>query len=93
MSISTQYMRTAPSAQNELAIFKNRWFSQLLLAGTCAGQVALFEDPRIAWAISQFGNLEILAYLRHFGYTEIATNFEQPEHVEGPAFALIARKA
>jgi Protein of unknown function (DUF1698) len=58
LSLSTEYVRTAPSAQNALDIFKGRWFSQLPLAGTRAGDVALFEDPRIAWAISEFGNLD-----------------------------------
>lgn len=35
---------------------------------------------------------EIVACLRHFGYTEISTNFEEPEHIDGPSFALVARK-
>jgi hypothetical protein len=58
MSISTEYVRTAPSVQNALDIFKGRWFSQLPLTGTRAGGVALFEDPRLTWAISEFGDLD-----------------------------------
>lgn len=57
-TISTDYIRAAPSAQNAIDIFAGRWFSQLPLADTRAGDVALFEDPRIAWAISELGGLE-----------------------------------
>lgn len=35
---------------------------------------------------------DILAALRHFGLTEIAINFDDPEHASGPAFALLARR-
>jgi hypothetical protein len=58
MSISTEYVGAAPSEQNALDIFKGRWFSQLPLTATRAGYVRLFEDPRIAWAVSEFGGLD-----------------------------------
>jgi hypothetical protein len=59
MSISTEYVRSAPSAQNALDIFKGRWWSQFpeSFAALRAGSVGLFEDPRIAWALSQMGGL------------------------------------
>ena len=57
--ISTEYVRTAPSAQNALDIFRGKWWSRLPEPWTAlkAGNVALFEDPRIGWALSEFGNL------------------------------------
>jgi len=58
MSLSTEYVKTAPSVQNALDIFKGRWFSRLPLAGARAGDVPLFEDARIAWAIAEFGGVE-----------------------------------
>jgi len=36
---------------------------------------------------------DILACLRHFGFGEISTSFEQPDHPNGPAFALVASKS
>ena len=35
---------------------------------------------------------DILACLRHFGFRTIRTAFEQPDHPNGPAFALVALK-
>ena len=48
-----------PSPQNALDIFKNRWWSQFPgpFSGLKAGSIALFEDPRITWAISELGGL------------------------------------
>ena len=34
----------------------------------------------------------ILECLRHFGFSSIATNFEERDHPDGPAIALVARK-
>jgi len=34
----------------------------------------------------------IIRALRHFGYREISIGFEQPDHVNGPSFALCAKK-
>lgn len=60
MSISTEYVRSAPSAQNALDIFKGRWWSQMPapFASIQAGSIALFEDPRISWALSELGDLQ-----------------------------------
>lgn len=52
------YVRTAPSAQNAVDIFKGEWASRLpptLLGDVRAGEVPLFDDDRIKWAIEQFG--------------------------------------
>lgn len=35
---------------------------------------------------------DIIDCLRHFGFDTIETAFEQPDHPNGPAFALVARK-
>jgi hypothetical protein len=48
-----------PSDQNALDIFKGEWWSQLpqQFAHLKAGQIPVFEDPRVHWAISQLGNV------------------------------------
>lgn len=58
-TISTEYVRLAPSAQNAIDIFKGRWWSRLpeALSNVQAGNLALFEDPRMAWALSEVGDL------------------------------------
>jgi hypothetical protein len=60
MSLSTEYVASAPSPQNALDIFKGRWWSRMpeAFSGFDAGHVALFEDPRIAWALSELGGIE-----------------------------------
>lgn len=35
---------------------------------------------------------DIVNGLRHFGFTRIVTEFDHPEHPNGPAFALLARR-
>ncbi|MGB7274703.1 MAG: class I SAM-dependent methyltransferase [Geitlerinemataceae cyanobacterium] len=60
MSVLDSYIHTAPSSQNALDLFKGEWSSKLPAecAGLEAGPIGLFEDDRIAWAISQFGGVE-----------------------------------
>ena len=60
-SILDAYVKTAPSPQNALDIFKGEWASLLpppydtsLKAGDCG----LFVDPRIHWAMSQLGGCD-----------------------------------
>src|SRR5690349_6333313 len=56
--IQDVYIRTAPSAQNAVDIFRGEWSSQLpatLQGEAKAGDTPLFEDDRIKWAIEQFG--------------------------------------
>ncbi|MBV9762532.1 MAG: class I SAM-dependent methyltransferase [Acidobacteriaceae bacterium] len=52
-------MRSAPSPQNALDIFEGKWWSQLPPPHTNlrAGALALFEDPRLAWALSKLGDM------------------------------------
>jgi len=58
--ILDSYFKNNPSPQNALDIFKNEWSSKLPgeYAKYQAGNIALFEDLRIDWAISEFGGIE-----------------------------------
>lgn len=58
-NILDAYVTSAPSTQTALDIFKGEWASKLPgeLAQMAAGQIPLFEDPRVAWAIEQFGGV------------------------------------
>ena len=58
-SILDQYVTSAPSEQNALDIFKNEWASQFPgdWATLQAGNILLFEDTRIQWAIEQLGGV------------------------------------
>lgn len=57
--MSVRYIKSEPSAQNALDIFKGEWwcrfpppYDQLR-----AGNLHIFNDARITWAISQWGDL------------------------------------
>lgn len=52
-------MNSAPSAQNAINIFKGEWSSRLpgSYGGMSGGQSRLFEDDRIQWALSEFGEV------------------------------------
>jgi Protein of unknown function (DUF1698) len=58
-ALPTGYVTSTPSAQNALNIFEGRWWSRLPepFAHLEAGKLALFEDPRIAWALAELGGL------------------------------------
>jgi hypothetical protein len=60
MEILDQYTANAPSLQNTLNIFQGEWSSRLpgALQDTHAGEVPLFEDGRIHWAIEQLGGVQ-----------------------------------
>jgi len=53
------YVTTAPSPQQALDIFKGEWTSRLPapLDGCKAGDLPLFGDPRIQWAVDRFGGV------------------------------------
>lgn len=55
---SARYVTSAPSPQNALDIFEREWWSRLPrpFANLRAGELNTFEDPRITWAISEFGD-------------------------------------
>ncbi|MBW4446672.1 MAG: class I SAM-dependent methyltransferase [Spirirestis rafaelensis WJT71-NPBG6] len=60
MNILDYYITSTPSIQNALNIFKEEWTSKLPgdLASLQAGQLPLFEDSRIEWAVKQLGGVE-----------------------------------
>lgn len=57
MNILDQYIKTYPSDQNALDIFKGEWSSKMpsQRAELQAGGASLFEDARITWAAEQLG--------------------------------------
>jgi len=57
--------------------------SALKWAGFCGGR-----ESTSRWLTRD----SILRALRHFGYQKISIGFDQPDHVNGPAFAVCARK-
>lgn len=56
MSILDQYVKSIPSPQNALDIFKGEWSSKLpeTFAELEIGSIPLFEDSRIEWCAAQF---------------------------------------
>ena len=58
--ISRPYVTSAPNPQNALDIFRGEWWTQMPepFSGLSAGEIRLFEDPRVQWALSQLGNVE-----------------------------------
>ncbi len=60
MDILDQYLKSLPSKQNALDIFKGEWSSKLPtdFAKLQAGQIPLFEDPRVIWAAENLGGLK-----------------------------------
>jgi SAM-dependent methyltransferase len=57
--VSKTYVRSAPTPQAAVDIFRGEWWSRLPapLDTIRAGTAALFEDPRIQWAAEQLGGL------------------------------------
>jgi hypothetical protein len=58
-SILDSYVSSAPSHQNALDIFRGQWSSRLPppYEGLTAGAIAVFEDPRVTWAIDKLGGV------------------------------------
>jgi hypothetical protein len=59
-SILDAYVRSAPSPQSAIDIFKGEWsslFPAALGTPVQAGQIPLFEDGRMIWAINEFGGI------------------------------------
>lgn len=54
-----QYIRSAPDPQHAVDLFAGEWSSSFPpVSGVVAGNVPLFEDPRIAWTIEVVGGIE-----------------------------------
>lgn len=81
--------RLGPAQRSELDGFSYEFHSYsyndaLNWAGFCGGSA-----PMAAWLPRN----SILGALRHFGFGNITIGFEQPDHPNGPAFAVVARRA
>jgi hypothetical protein len=78
--------RLSQGHQSEYAGFQHHLFrydygGSFRLARFCGG-----TRPYAHWMLRE----EIIACLKHFGFGEIRTSFEEPDHPNGPAFALLA---
>jgi len=64
-AILDQYIRTMPSPQNALDLFKGEWWSAMPAerAGLVAGTTPLFDDGRIRFAVEHFGGVKDLSIL------------------------------
>jgi uncharacterized protein DUF1698 len=64
-AILEQYIRTTPSAQNALDVFKDEWWSALPppFNGLRAGALPVYDDPRIHWALETLGGVAGLSVL------------------------------
>ena len=58
--LRSAYFVSAPSPQNALDIFEGEWYTSLPghLHGLRAGGIDLCNDPRLAWALQEVGDLE-----------------------------------
>jgi Protein of unknown function (DUF1698) len=59
-SLLRYYVATEPSPQAALDIFRGEWSSRFPppFSELEAGQISLFEDARVHWALSQFGDVQ-----------------------------------
>lgn len=63
-SILDDYVREAPSPQLAVDLFTGQWSSSLPPElGVAAGQVPLFDDPRIHWVVERLGGVDDLRVL------------------------------
>lgn len=84
--ILEKYIRNYPSPQNALDLFKGGWQSKLPdRVGTVqTGKTALFDDPRVEWALDKSGGAKGKTILE-FGPLEAAhTNFLEKMGRLGP---------
>jgi hypothetical protein len=56
-SILDEYVGMAPSGQSAVDVFAGEWSSRLPVAGVTAGEIPLFEDERVEWALGHLGNV------------------------------------
>ncbi|HEY0807817.1 MAG TPA: class I SAM-dependent methyltransferase [Pseudonocardiaceae bacterium] len=56
-SILDSYVTTAPSPQHAVDIFVGEWSSLLPLNDVESGQIPLFDDDRVDWAVKEFGGV------------------------------------
>ena len=58
--ILDQYVTAAPSAQSKVDIFSGEWISKLpaTLGDVRSGEIDLFDDERVTWAIESLGGVD-----------------------------------
>src|SRR5581483_4461014 len=65
------------------ALFRYEYWSSFGLRRFCGG-----PNPHAFWMEKQ----TILDCLRWVGFNSVVTNFDEPNHADGPAFAVVARR-
>lgn len=56
-SILDEYVNAAPAAQNAVDLFAGEWSSRLPVDEVVAGEIPLFADDRVEWALGRLGDL------------------------------------
>jgi SAM-dependent methyltransferase len=56
-SILDEYVTSAPSGQSAVDVFAGEWSSRLPVEGVRAGEIPLFEDERVDWALEHLGGV------------------------------------
>jgi hypothetical protein len=64
-------------------LYRHEYGEALESKGFCGG-----SRPYSHWLTRE----DITGALRHFGLANVETSFEQPDHVNGPAFCVLARR-
>lgn len=65
------------------SLFRYEYWGSFASHRFCGG-----SRPHAHWLARK----DVIRCLEHFGFTGIQTNFEAPDHPDGPAFAIAARK-
>ncbi|HEX5501638.1 MAG TPA: class I SAM-dependent methyltransferase [Thermomicrobiales bacterium] len=83
--IARRFAGSAPAEHDGFRYTRHRYEYReaLIVEGFCGG-----AHPFSHWLSRD----DILGALRHFGLSDIAINFDHPDHPSGPAFALVAQR-
>jgi SAM-dependent methyltransferase len=58
-SVLDRYVRDPPSAQNAVDLFSGEWAASLPPhVGAVAGEIGLFDDPRVRWIVERAGGVD-----------------------------------
>jgi hypothetical protein len=66
------------------SLYRQEYGASLKRAGFCGGPLRYSS-----WMTRE----DILSCLKYFGFVDMQTNFDDPNHPNGPAFALVAKKS
>lgn len=56
-SVLDSYVKEPPSQQNAVNLFTGEWSSKLPIEGVTSGELGLFDDDRVHWAMARLGNV------------------------------------